>query len=182
MTAILSDKQRGLGPALKTVFPEAKYAFCQAHYLSNIAEPVANVDETMKVILRKQVRQNVGAIIRPEQVEKPGVLMVTGLLPSPVSQEQASTLKINVDEGLTTSQQTPLPQERDEIVATFKRRVRYLLTLKGRPPFRLAGLEMYQRLTEVVDCLEILLALGTNQFNSCTKNKKIYFKAGADAN
>jgi len=158
VTAILSDKQRGLVPALKTVFPEAKHTFCQAHYLNNIAEPVASVDETMKVTLRKQVRENVGAIIRPEQFEKPGVLMVTGLFPSPVSKEQPSTSDTTFCDGLTTSQETPIPQERDEIVTAFKRRVRYLLTLKGRPPFRLAGLEMYQRLTEVVDCLEILLA------------------------
>ncbi len=38
------------------------------------------------------------------------------------------------------------------------RRVRYLLTLKARPPFGLAGLEMYERLTEVVTCLDRLLA------------------------
>ena len=158
VTAILSDKQRGLVPALKTVFPEAKHVFCQAHYLNNIAKPVANVDEAMKVTVRKQVRENVGAIIRPDQVEKPGVLMVTGLLPSPISKEQASTLETEGDDGLTTSQETTIPQERDEIVTAFKRRVGYLLTLKGRPPFRLAGLEMYQRLTEVVDCLEILLS------------------------
>jgi len=84
--------------------------------------------------------------------------MVTGLLPSPISKEQASTLETEGDDGLTTSQETTILQERDEIVTAFKRRVRYLLTLKGRPPFRLAGLEMYQRLTEVVDCLEILLS------------------------
>jgi hypothetical protein len=35
--------------------------------------------------------------------------------------------------------------------------VRYLLTLKARPPFGLAGLEMYERLTEVVTCLDHLL-------------------------
>ena len=35
--------------------------------------------------------------------------------------------------------------------------MRYLLTLKARPPFGLAGLEMYERLTEVVTCLNRLL-------------------------
>ena len=38
------------------------------------------------------------------------------------------------------------------------RRVRYLLTLKGRPPFRLAGIEMFDRLNEVLDCLTRLIA------------------------
>jgi hypothetical protein len=41
----------------------------------------------------------------------------------------------------------------------LKRSIRYLLTLKGRPPFRLAGIEMFERLSQVQDCLEQLLAL-----------------------
>ena len=36
-------------------------------------------------------------------------------------------------------------------------RLRYLLTLKGRPPFRLAGIEMFERLSEVKTCLDTLL-------------------------
>ena len=170
VTAIVSDKQRGLVPAIGTVFPAAKHGYCQAHYLNNIADPVATADEGMKVSLRKTVRQEVGAIIRPEQVEKPGVLMVTGLIPSPMADENSETSLPEVahpaqdrrehpleDEATTTSP-TSAQQEREDIITAFKRRVRYLLTLKGRPPFRLAGLEMYQRLTEVVACLDDLLA------------------------
>ena len=39
----------------------------------------------------------------------------------------------------------------------LKRPVRHLLTLKGRPPFRLAGIEMFARLTEVETCLDALI-------------------------
>ena len=48
-------------------------------------------------------------------------------------------------------------QARGSIVTDLLRRVRYLLTLKARPPFGLAGLEMVERLTEVVTCLDRLL-------------------------
>jgi hypothetical protein len=159
--AVLSDKQRGLVPAIRVIFPQAKHAFCQSHYLNNLAEPVAQTDEAMKVRLRQAVRAQVGELIRPEQVEQAGVLMVTGLLPTPLPEEPA------VQTGLTepASLLEPAPQrvdpvepERAEIVTAFKRRVRYLLTLKGRPPFRLAGLEMYERLSEVTTCLDELLA------------------------
>ena len=34
VTEILSDKQRGLLPAIQTVFPEARHALCQLHYLN----------------------------------------------------------------------------------------------------------------------------------------------------
>ncbi len=48
-------------------------------------------------------------------------------------------------------------QQRDEMVTALQQRLRYLLTLKGRPPFRLAGIEMYERLTEVSVCLAAMI-------------------------
>lgn len=152
ITAVLSDKQRGLLPTVQEIFPEARHAFCQLHYLKNIAEPAASADETMKVELRKTVRQKAGDIIRPEHVEQPGVLTVTGLLPSPIIEgppAEEETEQHSIDQ---------VEQERQSIVDTLIRRVRYLLTLKGRPPFRMAGIEMYQGLKEVCDCLAMFIA------------------------
>jgi hypothetical protein len=42
-------------------------------------------------------------------------------------------------------------------VNAIQHRIRYLLTLKGRPPFRLAGIEMYERLSEVSACVRSML-------------------------
>lgn len=175
--AILSDKQQGLAPAIGVVFPDAKHGFCQGHYLNNIAEPIATADEAMKVSLRKSVRQQVGDLIRPEQVERAGVLTVTGLIPSPVTEErspepvsdttsaegsclgpEAMPEQPSTQLGTETKALDPVAQEQADIVTAFKRRVRYLLTLKGRPPFRLAGIEMYARLAEVSDGLAELIA------------------------
>jgi hypothetical protein len=171
--AVLSDKQRGLVPAIGVVFPEAKHGFCQGHYLNNVAGPIAKADEAMKVSLRHSVRQQVGDLIRPEQVERPGVLTVTGLIPSPLSEQkppdpdfekkpgQKADLEpeqVSPAPARESNEVEPLAQEQAEIVTAFKRRVRYLLTLKGRPPFRLAGIEMYVRLADVSDCLVELVA------------------------
>ena len=152
IAAVISDKQRGLVPAVATVFPHAKHAFCQMHYLKNAAEPVAEADQAMKITLRKGVRAQVGKLIRQEKVEQTGVLTVTGLIPSPVEQET------HVKEHQTPQDLTEtIVQKRASIVQDLKRRVRYLLTLKGRPPFRLAGIEMFERLTEVKTWLETLI-------------------------
>ena len=62
--AVLSDKQTGLMPAVAKVLPDSRYQFCQAHYLRNLAEPLAEVDSAFKVELRKAVRQQVGTLIR----------------------------------------------------------------------------------------------------------------------
>src|SRR3984893_10522780 len=91
--AVLSDKQTGLMPAVRTVFPKSRYQFCQAHYLRNLAEPLAETDAAFKVDLRKAVRQQVGDLIRQEPGREPGqggVLTVTGLLPSPIGTSDAS--------------------------------------------------------------------------------------------
>ena len=147
--AVLSDKQRGLEPAIPIVFPEAKHALCQTHYFNNVAAPVAEEDQAMKVTLRQAVRQEVGELLRREKVEQAGVLTVTGLLPTPIAAPQ---------EPEESTARSAVQQEHEVIVADLVRRVRYLLTLKGRPPFRLAGIEMYERLTEVRACLDTLLA------------------------
>jgi hypothetical protein len=152
--AVISDKQRGLEPAVPIVFPQAKHGFCQTHYLSNAAELVSNADQAMKVALRKTVRSEVGDLIRREKVEQTGVLTVTGLIPTPV-QEIAEPNEAQALPPADTSD--PILNEHEAIVEDVLRRVRYLLTLKGRPPLRLAGVEMYERLTEVKTCLDALL-------------------------
>lgn len=156
VAAVLSDKQRGLVPAVKVVFPQAKQAFCQSHYLDNLAEPVAKADEAMKVSLRKGVREAIGDLIRPEQVEQAGVLTITGLLPSPINTEQAAEPSAWLESE--PGRPALVEPEQAELETAFKRRVRYLLTLKGRPPLRLAGIEMYERLSEVSACLVEMIA------------------------
>ena len=62
--AVMQDKQRGLVPVVRTVFPGAYQTFCQAHYFKNAAAPVADADEQMKITLRQAVREEVGDLIR----------------------------------------------------------------------------------------------------------------------
>ena len=154
VSAIVSDKQRGLVPAVSEVFPKARYGFCQMHYLKNAAEPLAAADQVMKIKLRQQVRAEIGPIIRQEKGEKTGVMTVTGFLPSPVNDEPAE----NKDAETAFAACDTITKEREAIVQDLKRRIRYLLTLKGRPPFRLAGIEMTERLAEVESCLATLIA------------------------
>jgi hypothetical protein len=96
-----------------------------------------------------RVRAGVGPLLRQEKEETPGVLTVTGVLPSPMEEPCPSIPSPAAPECVE--------QERTSIVRDLCRRVRYLLILKGRPPFRLAGIEMFERLTEVNDCLTHLI-------------------------
>src|SRR6516165_2398410 len=149
--AVLSDKQTGLVPAVATVLPHSRYQFCQAHYLRNLAEPLAEADAAFQVALRQSVRQQVGDVIRQEPRTAPshaGVLTVTGLLPSPLEAPQAPASHSPTPRISPTA---PAP-EADEVITQLFRHTRYLLTLKGRPPFWLAGVETYERLHSIAQC------------------------------
>src|SRR6266851_7916235 len=149
--AVLSDKQTGLMPAVATVLPASRYQFCQAHYLRNLAEPLAEADSAFKVALRKTVRQQVGPLIRQEPRTAPGqagVLTVTGLCPSPLRPQEATTAPDSQRQASSVLPTAPA-SEADAIITQLFRHTRYLLTLKGRPPFRLAGIETYERLHSV---------------------------------
>ena len=157
MLAVLSDKQTGLVPAVATVFPHSRYQFCQAHYLRNLAEPLAEADSAFKGELRHTVRQQVGDLIRQEPRTAPsqaGVLTVTGFVPSPLEAPQAPASQNPTPRISPTA---PAP-EADEVITQLFRHTRYLLTLKGRPPFRLAGMETYERLHNVARLSLDLLA------------------------
>ena len=148
VTAVMSDKQSGLLSAVAEVFPQSRHAFCQSHYLRNIAIPVAEADEAMKVRLRQNVRAAIGQHIRQEAAVEEGVLTITGVIPSPL---EASA---KISDHVFAEKEELL---RDSILRDISRRIRYLLTLKGRPPFRLAGIEMFLGLSEVKECLERLM-------------------------
>jgi len=146
VTALVSDKQVALAPAVARVFPHSVHGFCHVHYFKNAAEPVADADEAMKKALRQEVRADLGELLRPKTLENTGVLTVTGLVPSPVESPPPTD---TAAPPVTSASATAPAAERERIVQDILHRVRYLLTLKGRPPFRLAGVETYERLLEV---------------------------------
>jgi hypothetical protein len=146
--AVLSDKQTGLVPAVATVLPNSRYQFCQAHYLRNLAEPLAEADAAFKMELRQTVRQHVADVLRHESHTAPrqaGVLTVTGLVPSPLGPQEERTAPASQRQEPRAFPTAPEPAA-EEVITQLVRHTRYLLTLKGRPPVRLAGMETYERL------------------------------------
>jgi hypothetical protein len=155
--AVLSDKQTGLVPAVATVFPNSRHQCCQAQYRRNLAEPLAEAETAFKGEIRKHVRQQVGDVIRQEPRREPGqagVLTVTGRVPSP---REAPPAPASHSPTPLVSPAASAP-EADAVITQLLRHTHSLLTLKGRPPFRLAGLETYERLQNVARCSLDLLA------------------------
>lgn len=105
----------------------------------------------MKVALRKTVRQQVGPWMRQEPHTAPGhagVLTVTGLCPSPLRPQEETTAPDSQRQASSVVPTAPA-SEADAIITQLLRHPRYLLTLQGRPPLRLAGIETSERLEHV---------------------------------
>jgi hypothetical protein len=103
------------------------------------------------------VRQRVGDVIRQEPGPAPGhagVLTVTGLLPSPLDKPTAPA-----SPRPTPRDTLPAPESKaEEVITPLMRHTRSLRTRKGRPPWRLAGLETSERLPNVAQLRLALLA------------------------
>ena len=155
--AVRSDKQTGLGPAVAEVLPHSRQQVCQAHSLRNLAEPLAEVDAAFQVELRQHVRAQGGAVRRQEPRGEPGhagIFTVTGLLPTPLAAPKTPAAQSPMSLGAPTA----LAPQANEVLTHLFRPTHYLLRLKGRPPFRLAGMETSERLQNVVQCSLDLLA------------------------
>ena len=68
--ATLSDGEEAIMSALRTCWPTARPQRCQAHFLSNLAEPVVDLDTS----LREQMRADLGGLpVVPEEAAAPKV-------------------------------------------------------------------------------------------------------------
>jgi hypothetical protein len=135
-------------PAVATGFPNSHHQFCQAHSLRHLAEPLAAADAAFKGEWRTAGRQQVGDVLRQEPrrpSDHAGGLTVTGLVPSPVAAPTVPACQRPTPSDTPTASEPAAEQVSTQLV----RHTRYLLTLKGRPPCRLAGLEPYERLSHV---------------------------------
>ena len=131
--AVLSDKQTGLVPAVATVVPHSRHQFCQAHYLRNLAEPLAEADAAFKGELRTTVREQVGDMIRQEPLTAPGrtgVLTVTGLLPSPLAKPPVPASQSPSPRDALTAPESKAA----EVITPYSQNIRTRLAAGGYAP------------------------------------------------
>ena len=57
IAAVISDKQKNIVNAVKQFNPDIPHAYCQYHFLTHVAEPIASKDSYLRKILRKSVRK-----------------------------------------------------------------------------------------------------------------------------
>jgi hypothetical protein len=110
--------------------------------------------------LRQTVRQHGGDVLRHASHTAPrhaGVLTVTGLVPRPLGPQEERTAPASQRQEPRAFPTAPEPAAA-EVITPRVRHTRSLLTRKGRPPGRLAGMETSERLEHLARCSLDLLA------------------------
>ena len=155
--AALSDKQQSILDAVQATWPGLPHQLCQAHYLRDAAEPLYERDRHMAVQMRKTlrdcelVRQAATLAVPPLKPEDlpDSALIPDGpaapLTPRPLTAPPPDTA------GGGTPPATALT--RPTVVQSAARLVARTLTLRGRPPFKFAGLRMYHDLMSIQHAL-----------------------------
>ena len=62
VVGVVSDKEAKILAAVRRVFPRARHQYCQLHYVTNLAKPLAKQDQELLKETRKAMRGKVGEI------------------------------------------------------------------------------------------------------------------------
>jgi hypothetical protein len=147
-----AQRQANACAASPPSLPNSRQQFCQVHYLRNLAEPLAEADAAFKGSHAKLCASREA----PCSGRHPRGHPPRGCLDRdrPVAKPCGRTHSTGLPTPHTSASPSASDPAAEQVITPLCRHTRYLLTLKGRPPFRLAGLETYARLQHVT-CLSL---------------------------
>jgi hypothetical protein len=124
---VVTDKEKGLVPAVERVFPGVPYQFCQTHFLKNCAKPLQEDLSALGASVRR----------RAEAVRKVSKELASPA--APVCQDNAPSLPTSAVVPLTEEE---LAQEVCELVRVNSR-------VSGKTPLDPPELKRHERLEEI---------------------------------
>jgi hypothetical protein len=154
---IVTDKEKGLVPAVKRVFPEAPYQYCHTHFLKNCAKPLATDLSALQASVRRRteaVRELGKRVASPSALPKQegGSATVEPAMASAPSSPSAA------DPCAPPWAQTTMPQTRpsalfgmseQDLVQEVSELVRVNSRTSGKAPLDPAELKRHERLEEL---------------------------------
>jgi hypothetical protein len=134
---VVSDKEKGLVPAVEQVFPDSPYQFCHTHFLKNCALPLKEDLSCLGGSVRR----------RAEEARKIGKSLSSSILPSGADCTESSslpeaTIESSVSDGTTTMTEEQLAREVCELVRVNSK-------VSGKAPLDPPELKRHQRLERI---------------------------------
>jgi hypothetical protein len=149
---VVTDKERGLVPAVERVFPGVPYQFCHTHFLKNCAKPleedlsalgasVRSRAEAVRKVSKQLASSPAAQVAVSEVLEETSV----GLVPSIPSPEQSVVARSQENEPhLAVRPVAPLTEE--ELAQEVCELVRVNSRVSGKAPLDPAELKRHDRL------------------------------------
>jgi len=155
--ATVSDKQGCVRKALEEVWPDVPHQWCQSHYLGHATRPIYNHDSALKTEMRKTVRagirESMGEVLTDAEGSDQSPQIVTGLAVVEAPERE--------------QEETEQPPTCSEVVQDLAWDLQQALARKGRAPFVLSGLPMFEDLGAMRDALKQCLALRKDPHLHC---------------
>jgi len=168
--AIVTDKETGLVPAVKEIFPETPYQYCHTHFLSNCAKPLdANRSALGASVTGRasRVREVAKAIhkqeLKAEKATKKAVAQATATSARAARDEppaDKSGTKSSEDAprdlvaGTAASTAPGQPAHERDVAKRLCELVRRNSTVSGKAPLAPCELERHRRLEEVREVVD----------------------------
>jgi len=143
---VISDAQESIRLAIAQVFVGVPHGFCHFHVLREAAKPIFEADRHLKKEIKKQVR----GLRSVERVVEQGLGM------NPV--EETSLPSASAPTGVHTPHGSSSHSGARDVVRDVAWAMRKTLLEKGRSPFQLGGLQVYEDLDTLGQTVAYCLA------------------------
>ena len=143
VVAIVSDKEKGLVPAVEAVFPDAPYQFCQTHFLKNCAKPLQDdlsalgASVTRRATRVHRIAKRLHETEPPAQSDAPSVESGSSSEPKSASESRVATLPESA---------APPPMPDAEFAKDLCQLVRQNARMSGKAPLDPPELKRHERL------------------------------------
>lgn len=160
---IVTDKETGLVPAVKHVFPKTPYQYCQTHFLKNCAKPLADDLTALQASVRRRADavREIGKFIASSEpspanaatVPEPTTSKSQGLAPSVATPVAEMSAQIKTSEIISSSggKADPAPVREVDLAREICELVRVNSRVSGKAPLDPPELKRHQRLEKLRD-------------------------------
>lgn len=158
---VVTDKEKGLVPAVARVFPEVPYQYCQTHFLKNCAKPLQADLSALQASVRRRAEavREIGKLVAPSASAVPPTVEAEVMAEPPDVSPSVEHLFPEDAPATAAAEATPPEDETSSPVAMSEHDlvrevcdlVRVNSRVSGKAPLDPAELKRHERLKELRD-------------------------------
>jgi hypothetical protein len=147
----VTDKEKGLVPAVTQVFPHVPYQYCQTHFLKNCAKPLHADLAALQASVRRRADavREIGKLVAPSASAVPPTVEVAARVASPLTEPASEPVHTPVALEREAQSSAAEAMSELELVRQVCELVRVNSRVSGKAPLDPAELKRHERLEAV---------------------------------